>query len=444
MITAIHKHVIQLRLDRQQMRDGDLKSILTNVYNDFRKHGAINGVLTSDASLKAMQVFCKHMIDSQVYKNILRPQIIDHELFSLMGNTILSILQKANNCAKNDNQLTDRDWSAFHAMASLLTSSLPLHQFEDEKVNKIVLKTFFSEKFLTALKECIESLLLNNYQNYQIKCCILSYVFQHVYFHSKARKGSLRSLLLDSIVRCIVSKCYIDQFGKSEEVSADFLLFDCPNFVLSNLGDRHEEIVNLLCQPLLKDYKKILSYRGNRKQAGSQRNEYLSSYLKLLNHCAMIESTRDIFTQYLPFIITQLFEIVKEHLSLDGETAINYIKDEEVVAAALTLLYNLMSNSTIHAIIKENAPMPILLLLCDKEQQPITTNSEQKKINIPKNIQFPARSILALATENIDQLDQPDEVTCLFLTYLTKAIKSDSQMHGGVHASTLLVNVTGK
>jgi hypothetical protein len=88
------------------------------------------------------------------------------------------------------------------------------------------------------------------------------------------------------------------------------------------------------------------------------------------------------FIQYLSFIVTQLFATVKEYLSLDGEQAINYIKDEELVAAALTLLYNLMPNSTTHAIIKENAPMPILLLLRDKgqqQQQQITTNSERKK-----------------------------------------------------------------
>jgi hypothetical protein len=183
-------------------------------------------------------------------------------------------------------------------------------------------------------------------------------------------------LLLDTVVRCIASKFYINQFGKNEGVSGDFLLFDCPNFVLSNSADRHEEIANLLCQPLLKDYKNILSYRENRKHADSQRNEYLSSYLKLLNHCAMIESTRDLFTQYLPFIVTQLFATIKEYLSLDGETAINCIKDEELVASILTLLYNLMPNSTIHAIIKENAPMSILTLLCGTRQHQITTNSQ--------------------------------------------------------------------
>ncbi|CAF3694304.1 unnamed protein product [Rotaria sp. Silwood1] len=132
---------------------------------------------------------------------------------------------------------------------------------------------------------------------------------------------------------------------------------------------------------------------------------------------------------------------MKEYLSLGDETTINYIKDEELVATILTLLYNLASNSTIHAVIKEIAPKPILLSLCDNEQQQITTNSTRQKINIPTNIQFPARSLVALSTEDVDELDQPDEVTSLLVTYLAKAVKNDSQAHAGVHAIRLLTNV---
>ncbi len=65
-------------------------------------------------------------------------------------------------------------------------------------------------------------------------------------------------------------------------------------------------------------------------------------------------------------------------------------------------------------------------------------------MNIPKNIQFPAQSLVALTTEDIDELDQPNEVISLFLTYLAKAVKSGSQTHAGVHASRLLTNVTGE
>lgn len=64
-----------------------------------------------------------------------------------MGNTILSILQKASKCGTQDKQLTDRHWSAFHAIGSLMVSSLSLDQFEDERVNKIVKNTFFSKEF---------------------------------------------------------------------------------------------------------------------------------------------------------------------------------------------------------------------------------------------------------------------------------------------------------
>lgn len=286
---------------------------------------------------------------------------------------------------------------------------------------------------------------MNNHIDDQIiKCRILSYVFQQVYFRSKACKGQIRLLLLDSVVRCVVSKLYTDQFSKNEEVSADFLLFDCPCFILLNPADRHEEIANLLCQPLLKEHKTILSYRGNRKHADSQRNEYLIRYLQLVNYCAMIEYARVIFVQYMPSIVTQLFLTMKEYICLDGEKAINMIKDEELVASILTLLYNLMPNSTIHATIKENASMSILLLLCDNKQQQATTNNELKKINIPKNIQFVAQSLVTLVTDDIYQLDQPDEVASLFVTHLAKAVKNDSQMHAGVHASRLLTNVTGK
>lgn len=434
MLTTIHKHIARFQTDRQEIRDEDLKSILTNVYDDFQKHGAVNGILTSNDSFKAMEFFCKCMVENQVHKNISRPQIIDHKIFSLMENTILSILQKAN----------DDDWNVFHAMVSLLTSSLPVNQFEDEKVNKIIRRIFYSDKFFIAIKGCIESLLPNNHQNVRIKCRILSYVFQHVYSHTKAYKGLLRSSLLDIVVRCIASQLYTDQFSQNEEESGDYLLFDCPNFVLSNSADRHEEIVKILCQPLLKDHKKILAYRKNRTHANSQKNEYLINYLKLLNHCATIESTRAMFTQHLPSIVTLFFVAVKDYVFLDGEIAINNIKDEELVANALTLLYNLTSNSTIHEIIKENAPMPILLLLCDKGQQPITINSDRKKIGIPQSIQFPARSLVALVTEDVDKLDPPNEVTNLFLTNLAAAVKNDSQMHAGVHASTILISITGE
>lgn len=443
MITSIHKHIARLQVDRQQIRDGDLKLILTNVFNEFRKHGVVNGALTSNDSLKAMRFFCKRMIDSQVYKNILHPQIIDHELFSLVGNTILSIIQKANNCTIKDYQLTDDDWNVFHAMASLLISSLPLRQFEDEKVNKLVLKTFFNERFLTAVKECIESLLLDYHQNDRNKYRILSYVFQHVYVHTKANKESLGSLLLDAVVRCIASKTYTDQFDRNEKVSADFLLADCPYFVLTNSTNRHEQIANSLCPSLLRDNKKILCYSKTQKNTDSEMNKYISAYLKLLNHCAMVESTRNMFTQYLPFIVTQLFTTMKQYLSLDADKIINYIKDEDALEALLTLLYNLTPNSTIRAIMKEDASMRILLLLYDKGQQHITTESERNKTNLTR-IQFLAQSLVVSVTEDIDQLDQPEQIISLSITYLAKAVKGDSQMVAGVHASRLLMNITGE
>ncbi|CAF4490119.1 unnamed protein product, partial [Rotaria sp. Silwood2] len=438
MFTEIHKHVTPLQLDGQQIRDEKLKSILTNVYNDFQKYDFVNNALTSDDGLKAMQFFCKKMIDSEVYKNILRPQIIDHELFSLMGNTMLVILQNINKGTGKDSQSTNLNWEVFCAMAQVLISSLPPHQFEDEKLNKIVRKTFFNEEFLIAIKECIESLLSNDYWNNETKCRILSYVFKHVYSDSKACKELLRSWLLDSTVQCIISKVYIDQFSENDEVSVDFLLIECPNFVLSNFNDHHEDIANLLCQSLLKNYKNVLSYLRNRRHGDSKSNKYLNSYLKLLNHCATIESTRTMFAQYLPFIITELCTTMKECLSLNDETTITYIKDEEILATILTLLYNLASNSTINDVIKEIVPKSILLFLCDNEEKKISSNGTRQKINIPKNIQFPARSLVALSTEDIDDLDQPDEVTNLLVIYLAKAVKNDSQTYEGVHAKIRL------
>lgn len=66
MFTAVHKHFARLRVDGQKIRDEELKPILTNVYDAFRRHSAVNGIVTSDDGLKAMQFFCKHMIDSEV------------------------------------------------------------------------------------------------------------------------------------------------------------------------------------------------------------------------------------------------------------------------------------------------------------------------------------------------------------------------------------------
>ncbi|CAF4648071.1 unnamed protein product, partial [Rotaria sp. Silwood2] len=129
---------------------------------------------------------------------------------------------------------------------------------------------------------------------------------------------------------------------------------------------------------------------------------------------------------------------MKECLSLNDETTITYIKDKEILATILTLLYNLASNSTLNDVIKEIMPKSILLFLCDNEEKQITSNGTRQKINIPKNIQFPARSLVALSTEDIDDLDQPDEVTNLLVTYLAKAVKNDSQTYEGVHAKIRL------
>ncbi|UJR16583.1 hypothetical protein I4U23_003483 [Adineta vaga] len=434
MITAIHKHVIRLRLERQNINDNDLKSVLTNICENFRRHGVVNNILTTQDSLKAMQFFCKHMIDSGVHQNILHAQIIDHELFILMENTLLSIVQK-------NNQITDQDWGPFHAMALLLTSSLPLNQFDDEKMNKIVKKTFFSEKFFNAIQECMENLLTNSDQNNQTRYRILSYVFRHIYVHSKTFKTKLQTLFLNLVLRCIISKLYIDQFGKNDEASQDFLLLDCPCFFLWNSTDRHNDMAKLLCQSLLKDYQTILSYRAHRKDSNPQKNEYLTFYLKLLNFCASIESIHNMFIQYLPTIITQLFTTMKDYLVLVDEKILTSIKDEELIASILTLLYNLMPNLSIRNATKENAPISTLTLLSGKEQLQITTNCERKKDIIPKNIQFEAQSLLALITDDIDQLDQPEEITRSSITCLAKAVKNESHTYEGVHASNVLANM---
>ncbi|CAF0985416.1 unnamed protein product [Adineta ricciae] len=422
MFTAVHRHIGRLSVDGQHIKDNDLRSILTNVYSVFTGHGMINHVLTSPESLNTMQFFCKHMVSNGVQKNIVRTQIIDHEMFTLIRNTILSIVEK-------NNQLTEQDWGPFHAMSVLLTSALSPVQFDDGRVNRLVIETFCSDAFFNAVKQCMENLSLTTEQNNPTKYRILSYVFRHIYAHNL-------------VVRCVTSKHYVDQFEKNEEASKDFFLLDCPSFVLPNSIDRHSEIAKILCPSLLQDYRTILAYRIQRKSTDSHKNPYLTFYLKLLNFCTAIESTRDMFVQYVPSIITQIFIVLKDYLVLESDKVITGIKDEQLVITILTLIYNLLPNSAINLAIKENAPISVLVLLSGKEQLQMTNgNFERKKYVIPKAIQIEAQNLLPLLTEDIEQLERPEEITRASMTCLAKAVKSESHMCSGMHASSVLMNM---
>ncbi|CAF1078101.1 unnamed protein product [Adineta ricciae] len=435
MFTAVHRHVGRLSGDQPNIKDNDLKSILTNVYDVFIEYGVINHVLTSQDSLNAMKFFCKHMVNNHMQKKILRAQIIDHEMFTLIRNTILSIVEK-------NNQLTEQDWDPFHAMAVLLTSALSPVQFDDGRVNRLVIETFCSDAFFNAVKQCMENLSSTTEQTNPTKYRILSYVFRHIYAHSKTYRSRIRILFLDLAVRCVTSKHYVDQFEKNEEASKDFFLLDCPSFVLPNSIDRHSEIAKTLCPSLLQDYRTILAYRIQRKSTDSHKNVYLTFYLKLLNFCTAIESTRDMFVQYIPSIITQIFTVLKDYLVLESDKAITGIKDEQLVITILTLIYNLLPNSAINVAIKENAPMSVLVLLSGKEQLQMTNgNFERKKYVIPKAIQIEAQNLLPLLMEDVEQLERPEEITRASVTCLAKAVKSESHMCSGMHASSVLMNM---
>jgi hypothetical protein len=444
MMTILHEQATRLRLARENISDDEFISILNTVNDGFARYGVVNGEMASTENLKLIRSLCKHMVDSHTYKQIVRPRIISHKIFSLMSFTLLHILQKSSNTSTIDNDELNFRWSIFHAISTLLTSSLHSDNVEQKKINQIIQETYYNDQFLLTIKATIEIISSGDHPDDHIMCKIVHYLIANVYTECETCDQRLQLYLLNPLNKCITSQLYADLFVGKSNRPIQFFLSDCPRVILHMFNVYPRETSGSICEALLKNAQTILSSHRNRKHKNCENNEwnkYLSHFLHLLNRCLMTESIRGVFTAYGSCIVVNLFAIIKLHVNIDAKKNSFIIKDADLVAIALTILYNLMFNSTIRTIITEHIKDSPMSQLANIDEDNTVKGDKARNDDAHKTIYFAAQSLVALTMEDIDKLDKVEEITSSYVSYLAKAVRDESQAHEGIHASTILADV---
>lgn len=444
MMTIMHEQASRLRILKESISDDELLAILNNVYDGFQRYGCMDDDVTADENLKLMRSFCKHLAESGTYKRIIRPRIITHKFFSVMSSFLWNILKHANKIKAIDHEKTNFLWSAFHAMAALYTSSLRLDDIEQKKTNRLILEAFYSDEFLGYIKETMESLLSDYHPNDHIKYRISSYVLQNVYMLGEVSDSRIKLFLLTPIMNSVGSKLYADLYVKGTDGPVELLLSDCPRLIQHLFNEYEQNISESICAPLLKNADSIFeSCRSGilRDDKNKDAKKYFSNYLHLLNRCLMVESVRKIFIEYGSSLVINLFTVIEMHTITDTKRKTCKIEDADLVAIALTMMYNLMFDSTIRIVIAQKIEKSSIFLLANIEEESISNEDKRKDGDIHKHIQFPARSLIALTIEDIDKLDKVEDVTGDYISYLSKAIRNEPHAYEGVHAGTILSDV---
>ncbi|CAF1592718.1 unnamed protein product, partial [Didymodactylos carnosus] len=290
-------------------------------------------------------------------------------------------------------------------------------------------------------------------------------MLRHAY--AKDRSKQLEPYFLDLLLQCILSKNYAESFNESESCAVTFYQELCPSYILSNSSERQNEVAKLLCRPLLNIQHKIVTKQPMISDVAARCKADTGRvyYLELLNFCATLKETRDVFVEHIS-IVENLFQILKTDANVkvverqterdiwvlpdgtrDTKTELEWIwvldsvRNIPLVSITLTLFYNLILNPDLALAIKTifNVP-PYIPNKKDKNKRPPVDILKLLSSVSDRKILFAARTLIALTMNNIDLLHNPRDMTLSYITYFDKATKDPSQKHEGVHLSNLANN----
>ncbi|CAF1178736.1 unnamed protein product, partial [Didymodactylos carnosus] len=301
---------------------------------------------------------------------------------------------------------------------------------------------FLTKPFLEKLKGDIEDLTVNDHESHRNICKNTN---RSVRICSKMDTNKVKSLL-DPIIRCLRSERYLSIFEtivlhqpkrtagavrERHELDPKQSLFirECPEFIIQHSLNRQDEIAQSLCKTIFGYTETIFNKHLSTIIGGEETNERdemmeksmgieaLGCHIKLLNYFASTPSTRK------EFISSQIIDQILMILTSDNEQL--YHPDAGVISYSITLLYNLMFEKQLVAVLKEKN----ISNICSKLQ-----------LRKDKRIQFASQTLLVTLDEkiDIDTIHDPDKLLQAFIYYIKNSIDELRQSHDGVKLDGVL------
>ncbi|CAF1467326.1 unnamed protein product [Didymodactylos carnosus] len=238
------------------------------------------------------------------------------------------------------------------------------------------------------------------------------------------------SMLLNVIKKCLCTIYYLDIFKQiinlensiEFESKGTFLVIDCAHYagsytgkLLSNDEVFYETIIRY-SDEIFKQYldSKKLFLNVNLNQAIT----YLMDILQISPTKMFIDHSE---------IIDYLLLILQQPIDDDDQSEQNVI---ELIASTTTLIYNLTDNSKLLSIIKYKNVIELF--------QKFSTSKD-------KRISFNAEMIVcAINEDKAEQIEEPEKVADVFVSYLANSVNDESQRCEGVPLKSLLMSLKSK
>ncbi|CAF3473062.1 unnamed protein product [Rotaria sp. Silwood1] len=434
MDSAINEYCTKISNQRQTILPEQLKTLFDLIVIELNKN---NNNLTIDND------YCK-IIDT--LKNLRGVTLIDqlivnNELFHLIQNFLMNILNK---WFKDGIILTDKDEYLFQKIVELFSKMIE-HLRKTNQVSSSTFRTWFlNESFFKTIASVLEDISINSYkyldqdQTMRSLSMLIESIESFQASNDLIRNNPTVLLLVDPIIKCLCSSTYINTLKqidiKSSDRNAfeDFILGTCPCYCAWNRGKGQIIIINALClNNMLKSYQEIydlfLPTIDNWEYALMESIFYMTA---LLRYVAFYPSTREYLKTNLKLIDSMLI-ILNSNCLLDNVlTTTDYNSETNLTDSAISFIFNLTHDFEMLTIIKDNSFFSKEIFLKLK-------NSQVDRVKLH------ALMILSkiLNEQDILNLDHIDELTSIFINYLSRAMNDPCHTFEDVPVEHLLVSL---
>ena len=308
MNSLIQKHRSIIRQIHKMETTQDMKGLLneTIVFLNSTTHNQIDG-------FQFLTFICYEMAGLTKLKIFNNSEIINHQFFIILNRTFEMFLTKLIFIS-----LTKQEEQCIDGMTLLINNlclyknnrSICFYIDNSDELNLISYEEIFLTKvFMKKFVNIIENdITVHEYEPYDIKYKIIDRLLRLCIKLNNID----RHLILDSIVKCIESKIYLDLYKTVDlhqlTLNPKQLLFmyQCPKFIrLCSHSGRQEEISYSLSKSIIKYSADIFQIhlstivkrdRTLTNQVGDDvKIPVIGWYIQLLNHLALTPTTREFF-----------------------------------------------------------------------------------------------------------------------------------------------------
>jgi len=240
--------------------------------------------------LHVLTIICNELASIVALKFFNNVHIMDHKFFIIIGRTLEMLLTKATfiPMAKQDEQ-------CFYETTNLIVNlclykNKPLTCFytsNDDDLSPAYQKIFLTKSFFDKLTRFItDDLAINNYEPYHVKYKVIGRL---LYLCTELNNIN-HNLLLDSIVQCLRSDCYLNAYETIDlrepilNPKQLFFIHQCPQFIIQHNFIQQEKITSLLCKTFIEATKSIF----DRRFSATGKNSLHFSYKYIFLFCSKI------------------------------------------------------------------------------------------------------------------------------------------------------------